>query len=109
MFSRYQFPEDSFLNFGVDRFGLNKLETNLFAQPKLFLLALNVPIFGADFAAIRPLQNVEDFAQGRGFSSAQSAGNEQAIEVPDREAIRFDVQLWMIEQRQRVQGIDVGD
>src|SRR5947208_6466368 len=53
---RNQLPQNPFLDFEVDRFGINKLAADLFAQPKLFFLALNVTIFGADLAAVRALK-----------------------------------------------------
>src|SRR5207244_6803734 len=39
--------------------------------------------------------------------SCQSTGDEQAIEIPNRQVVSFDVQLRMIKQRQRMQRIDV--
>src|ERR1041384_6317219 len=108
LLSRNQLPKNSFLDFDVDGFGLNKLDANLLAQPELFFFALNVTIFGADLAAVCALQNVEDLAQRSTLSSAQAAGNENAIEVPNRQAVGLDVELGMIEQRHRVQRIDIG-
>src|SRR6266571_2839003 len=88
---------------------MNELAADLLAQPKLFFLALNVTILSADLAAVRALENVQDLAQRRRFSSPQSTGDEQAIEIPNRQVVSFDVQLRVIEQRQRMQRIDVGD
>ena len=104
-----QFPKDSLLHLGIDWFGMNELAANLLAQPELFFLALNVPVFGADFAAIRAQEDVEDLAQRRCFCSGQSARNEQPIEIPNRQAICLNVQFGMIKQRHCMQWIDVGD
>ena len=49
---------------------MNKLDANLLAQPKLFFLALNVAIFGADLAAVRALKNAEYLAQRPRLSAA---------------------------------------
>src|SRR5205085_2126589 len=56
LLSRNQFPKDSLLSLDINWFGVDKLATNLFAQPKLFFLTLNVPVFGADFAAVGALK-----------------------------------------------------
>src|SRR2546423_5081435 len=87
---------------------MNKLDANLLAQPKLFFLALNVTIFSAYLAAVCALKNAEYLAQRPGLSAAHAAGDEDAIEVPNRQAVRLDVELGMIEQRHSVQRIDVG-
>ena len=55
LLSGNQFPQDAFLHFDIDRFGMDEFDANLLAQPKLFFLALNVTIFGRDFAAVRAL------------------------------------------------------
>src|SRR5205085_8389297 len=80
---------------------------NLLTQPEFFDLALNMPIFSSDFAAISELQNVEDLAQRRGFGSRQTAADKHPIEIPNSQTIRFDVEFRMVEQRHRVQRIDV--
>src|ERR1041384_2713945 len=67
---RNQLPEDSFLYFDVDGFGIDKLDANLLAQPQLFFFALNVTILGADFAAVGALQNVENLAERCCLSAA---------------------------------------
>src|SRR5437879_8510753 len=79
-----QFPENLFLNFDGDWLGLNQLATDLLAQPEFFFFALDVAIFDADLAAVRALQNVQNLAQRRRLSSAQPAGEEQSIEIPNR-------------------------
>src|ERR1041385_1378842 len=107
LLSRNQLPKNSFLDFDVDRFGVNKLDANLLAQPELFFFALNMTIFGPDLAAVCALQNAEDLAQRSTLRPAQAAGDENAIEVPNRQAVRLDVELGMIEQRHRMQRIDV--
>src|SRR5712692_204760 len=109
LFSGDQLPEDSFLDLDVDRFRMNELNSNLLAQPEFFFLALNVAILDADFTAVRALQNVQNLSQRRRLSPAQPAGDEQSIEIPNRKIIGFDVQLGMIEQRHRVQWIDISD
>ena len=103
------FQRIRFLDFRVDRIRVHEFAANLLAQPDLFFFALNVPVFGADFAAVRALKNVQNLAQRGLFSAAQTASDEDAIEIPDRQAVGFDVEFRMIEQRQRVQRIDVGN
>jgi len=51
LLSGNQFPKNLFLCLAVNRFGLNKLAPNLLAQPKLFVLTLNVSILDPDLAA----------------------------------------------------------
>src|SRR5713226_7291742 len=104
-----QFPKNLFLDFDGDWLGLNQFATNLLAQPEFFFLALNVTILDADFAAVGALQNVQNLAQRRRLSSAQPAGDEQSIEIPNRQIVSLDVQLGVIQKGHRVQGIDVGD
>src|ERR1041384_6106397 len=70
LLGRNQLPKNSFLDFDVDRFGVNKLAANLLAQPELFVLALNVAIFRADLAAVSALKNVENLTQRARFSAA---------------------------------------
>ncbi len=48
---------------------MNELNSNLLAQPEFFFLTLNVPVLGADFAAVGALEDVEYLAQ-RGCLSA---------------------------------------
>src|SRR6266404_378579 len=103
-----QFPENALLHFDVNRSRLNELAPDLFAQPELFFFALNVTVFGADLAAVRALEEVEDFAQRSILSACQAAGKERTIEVPDGQVVGFDVQFGVIKQRQCVQRIDVG-
>src|SRR6185369_1171228 len=86
---------------------MHELAPNLLAQPKLLFLALNVAIFGADLTAISALQDVENLAQRRCLSSTQSAGDENSIEIPNRQSVSFDVEFRVIQQRHRVQRIDV--
>src|SRR5215813_11940545 len=88
---------------------MNELLADFFANPELLFLALNVTVLDADFAAVGALQNVENFAQRGALSACQTTGDELAIEVPNREAIGFYVQLRMVQQRHRVQRIDVSD
>src|SRR6266849_8949780 len=44
LFGRDQFPEDSFLDLNIYWFRLDEFAANLFAQPKLFFLTLNMPV-----------------------------------------------------------------
>ena len=62
-----------------------------------------------DFAAIGALQDVENFAQRGDFSAGESAGNELAIEIPNRQSVSFNIEFGVIKHRHRVQRIDVGD
>src|SRR5581483_6912805 len=74
-----QLPQNSFLDFHVNWFGMHELAANLLTQPELFFFTLDVAIFRADFAAVGALQDVENLAQRRRLSSTQTSGNEQAI------------------------------
>ena len=91
LLSGNQFPKNLFPGLDINRFGLNKLAANLFAQPKFFFLALNVSIFDTNLAAVSPLQDVQDLAQRSRFSSTQPAGDEQTIEIPNREVVSLDI------------------
>src|SRR5882672_1799991 len=71
LLGRNQFPENAFLDFDIDRLGLNELAPDLLTQPEFFFFALNVPVLCADLAAVGTLENVEDFAQGCRLSAAQ--------------------------------------
>ena len=53
-----EFQKQFFLRFHRKRFDVNKLCADLCANPIFFLFRLNMPIFDADFAAIRFPQNV---------------------------------------------------
>jgi len=88
---------------------MDELTPDLLAQPEFFFLALNMAILGGDLATIRALQNVQDFPQRCRLSSAQPAGDEQPIQVPDSEPVSFNVELLVIEHRHGVQRIYVGD
>src|SRR5260370_33860164 len=57
-----QFPKNLFLNFNGDWLAINKLAANLFAQPEVFFLALNVAILGSAFSARVTMQNVRNSA-----------------------------------------------
>src|SRR5581483_714591 len=87
-----QLPRNSFLNFHVNWFGMHELAANLLTQPELFFFTLDVAIFRADFAAVGALQDVENLAQRRRLSSTKTSGNEQAIEIPNRQIVSFDVE-----------------
>ena len=90
--------------------GSTNSRANLLANPEFFFLALNVTIFDADFAAVGALQECrESRAASRFQCPPRPSGDELAIEIPDRQAISFDIQLGMIENRQRMQRIDVGN
>src|SRR5258707_194099 len=71
---RDQFPKQLFLDGSGNRFGIHELPADALADPDLFFLALDMPIFDADFAAISALQNIENLAQGRAFRAAQAPG-----------------------------------
>src|SRR5713226_8642055 len=109
LFGRDQLPENSLLDFYIDRRGFDELAANLFTQPKLFFLTLNMPVFGAHLTAVGALLNVQNLAQRGAFSAGQATGNKQTIQVPNRQVVGFDVEFRMIKQRHRVQRIDVGD
>src|SRR5262245_39137900 len=87
LFRGNQLPQNSLLNFAVDWFRMDELAPNLLTQPELLFLALNVAVFGADLAAIRALEKVENLAQRRRLGSTQPAGDEDSIQVPDRQAV----------------------
>ena len=91
LLSGNQFPKNLFPGLDINRFGLNKLPANLFAQPKFFFLALNVSIFDTNLATVSPLQDIQDLAQRSRFSSPQPAGDEQTIEIPNREVVSLDI------------------
>ncbi len=59
------FQSSCFLTSTGNRLRLDKLAANLFANPDLLFLALNVAVLDADLAAISALQNVENLAQRR--------------------------------------------
>src|SRR6185369_684038 len=63
----------------------------------------------ADFSAISALQNVEDLAQGSALTIGEAVRYGFAIEIPDGQAVGLDVELGMIEKRQRVKGIGIGN
>src|SRR5690349_16982594 len=87
------FERKSFLYFKRQRLGFDELAANLLAQPRLFFLALNVAILDADLAAVRALQHVENLAQRRRLFIRETIGGENTIEIPDCQAVSFDVEL----------------
>jgi hypothetical protein len=68
-----------------------------------------VAIFNAIGAAVRATNSVDDLAQRHRLESDESAGRPFAIEIPDRQAIRLDVEFRMMMQWYRMQWIDVRD
>src|SRR4051794_36648960 len=105
LFRRDQFPKQTFFYFNRNRLRFNKLTSDLFANPLLFFFTLNVTIFDADLAAVSALQNVENLAQRHALAIGETVGDERSIEIPDRQAVILDVQLRVIENRERVQRI----
>ena len=73
---------------------------DLLLQPALLLDALDVGVFDADGAAVGVAQRVEDVAERHPLLAADGcihallqAGQELAVEVPDREAVPLGIQL----------------
>src|SRR6185369_15769252 len=104
-----QFPKQALLHVDRERLRFDKLLPDLFANPLLLFFALNVPVFDADLSAISALQNVENLSQGSALTIGEAVRYEFAIEIPDGQAIGLDVELGMIEKRQRVKRIGVGN
>ena len=109
LFRRDQLPEQSLLYIRRQWLLMHELAANLFANPLLFFFILNVPVLDTDLAAVSVLENVEDLAQGRAFAVRKTIGDENSIEVPDRQAVIFDIQFRVIKDRKRVKRICVGD
>src|ERR1051325_3484793 len=91
LFGRNQFPKQTLLNFDSYRLRLYKLAPDLFPDPGFLFLALNVAVLDPDFATISVLQNVEYFSKGCALSICQTISDKDAIEIPNREAVGFDV------------------
>src|SRR5260370_33878482 len=89
-----------------DRFGMSERAANSFAYPKLPFLALNVPVLCSYSPAVRSVKNLEYLAERGALFSAQSAGYESAVQVPDRQSIRLNIQLGVVHHRHRMEGID---
>src|SRR4051812_47423732 len=65
-------------------------------------------IFDADLAAVCLSQNVQNPSQGCDLFVMQSAGDEFAIKVPDRQAIKFKLEV-LGKMRGHVQRVDISE
>src|SRR4029079_9286090 len=102
LFRGDQLPEQAFLHVYRNRLRFDKFTPDLFANPLLFFLALNVAVFDADLAAIGTLQDVEDVAQRRSFAIRETVGDDHSIEIPDRQTVVLDVELRVVKDRECV-------
>ncbi len=76
-------------------------------QPPLLLRLGEVHVLGADFPAVSLLQGVQDLAQARLVFSAEPAGDELAIEIPDRQPVVLERELRGA-LRNKLQRVQVG-
>ena len=72
---------------------LRRHALDLVLDPALLLLVLDVHVLDADRAAVRVAQHVEDVAERHALAAAEPAGEELAVEVPDREPVGGRVEL----------------
>src|SRR6266550_4758748 len=66
-------------------------------------------VFNSNLAAVGASQDFQNLPQCATLLAAESASNKLAVEIPDRQLISFDVQFGVVENRQRMKGIDIGD
>ena len=84
LFGLDKFLQELRFNLGGQRLGVDELLADLAADPFLFFFALDVAVFDTDLAAVGTTQDAEDAAQRRSLFAVQAAGDELAVEVPDR-------------------------
>ncbi len=82
---------------------------DLLLDPALLGGLLDVHVLDADRAAVRVAQDAEQLAQLHLRHAADAAGEELAVEVPDRQAVRRRVQLDGHLRLGPAQRIEVGD
>ena len=82
---------------------------DLVLDPPLLRGILDVHVLDADRAAVGVAQHVEDVAEGEALAAGEAAGQELAVEVPDREPVggrvELDRQLGLLP----AQRVEVGD
>ena len=79
--------------FTRQRLGINKVLPHLGPDPILFDLALNVPVFNANLAAICLTKDIEDAAKRRGLFPVQPSRNKFSVEIPDRQAKLLEIEF----------------
>ena len=72
---------------------LGRHALDLLLDPALLLRVLDVHVLDADRAAVGVAQHVEDVAERHALAPAEAAGEELAVEVPDREPVGGRVEL----------------
>ncbi len=82
---------------------------DLLLDPLLLGSVLDVHVLDADRAAVGVAQDPQDLAELELFDSAESAREELALEVPDREAVGGGIELGLHPRRLPLQRIEVGD
>ena len=78
-------------------------------DPALLLGVLDVHVLDADGAAVRVAQHAEQLAELHLLDAADAAGEELAVEVPDRQPVRERVELGRHDRLFPVQRVEVGD
>ena len=82
-------------------------------QPQALVLIHDVRVLVADLAGVGLTQGVEHLAQGHGLATIEATNVKGAVEIPQGQAVRFDVQVGVIRHWQTrldpVQRVDVRD
>ena len=87
--------------------GLDALDLGL--DPALLLGVLDVHVLDADRAAVGVAQHAEQVAELHLLDAADAAGEELAVEVPDRQPVRRRVELLGHHRLLPAQRVEVGD
>ena len=103
-----QFLKQFFLSFDGQRLRIDELLADLLPDPVFLLVALDMPVFDANLAAVSLSQNFKDPPQGGSLFAVQAARDEYAVEVPDREAKIFEIELGRV-MRDHVERVDIGE
>ena len=95
---------------GIGRLWHAGLEAVL--HPAALVAVQDVGVFGADLQGISSAQAGKHLAQGHLFLAAEAADVEDAVQVPDGQAVRSDVEVAVIRARQAGLGpaerVDIG-
>ena len=82
---------------------------DVLTDPVFFGGARDVAVFGPDPAAVDAAHHADDVAQRHVVASGKATGPEGAVEVPDRQAVGFEVQLRVRLERHHAERVYVGD
>ncbi len=103
---REEFPEDAAPDLAGRRLG-NR--SDALPDPLLLDRVGDEAVLDAHLAAVDAAHHADDFPERHVLAALQSSGPELAVEVPDREPVRFQVELGMAVHRHHAERVHVRD